>query len=393
MHILHVTPYYSPAYAFGGVVSAVEGLSQALLRQGHQVSVLTTDALTQTTRIRELKPENREGIHVYRARNLSIQLRGRFNLSTPFSMRKLANELIPQVDVVHCHEFRTVENLLITPIAEKYQIPLILSPHGTLTHTTGRSQLKAGWDKFLSPSVAQRFQHVVALTQNELMDVQQLWEQFQVQNTHFHVIPNGINLSTYKNLPDGETFREKYGLQDKTVFLFMGRLHARKGIDLVVKAFQQLEDDNVHLLIVGPDEGMLSVIESFLDNRMTITGYLSGEERLSALAVTDVFLLPAIGEGLSMSVLEAMGAGIPVIISPGCNLPVVAEYEAGLIVEREIGAIFQAMYDLFHNIDKRSAMAENAKKLIENRFTWDLVAKQFGNVYQSISSSGKFMLS
>src|SRR5690349_17601118 len=117
MRILHLTPYYAPAYAFGGVVRSVEGMARALARRGHTVTILTTDALDQQSRYSGDLESVQDGVHVLRTPNVLPRMRGRYNLSTPNLMAKRAEEILPQVDVVHCHEFRTVENLLVTPIA------------------------------------------------------------------------------------------------------------------------------------------------------------------------------------------------------------------------------------------------------------------------------------
>ena len=167
MRILHVTPYYTPAYAFGGVVRSVEGLTRALARRGHAVTVLTTDALDQTHRFMGANDELIDGVHVIRVPNRSLWLRGRANLSTPFGMRAIAHQLIPANDIIHCHEFRTAENLLVTPTAAHQHKSLVLSPHGTLTRSTGRGGLKTVWDQLLSPAVARRFDHVIGLTEAE----------------------------------------------------------------------------------------------------------------------------------------------------------------------------------------------------------------------------------
>ncbi|MEP6989083.1 MAG: glycosyltransferase, partial [Chloroflexota bacterium] len=119
MRILHLTPYYAPAYAFGGVVRSVEGMTRALARRGHSVTILTTDALDQQSRYSGELNTLQDGVQVLRVPNLLPKIRGRYNLSTPNLMAKYANDLLPQVDVVHCHEFRTVENLLVTPIAAR----------------------------------------------------------------------------------------------------------------------------------------------------------------------------------------------------------------------------------------------------------------------------------
>ncbi len=386
MRILHLTPYYAPAYAFGGVVRSAEGMARAQARRGHTVTVLTTDALDHQSRYTGDLDSLQDGVQVLRVPNLLPSLRGRYNLSTPNTMAKRAADLLPQVDVVHCHEFRTVENLLVTPIAARLGKLLILSPHGTLALHTGRSTLKRVWDRLLSSAVALRFSHVIALSQPELADVQMLWPTFGRRRipTTFSVIPNGVDPADFANLSGRDTFRATYGLGDSTVCLFMARLHPRKRVGLLVEAFKAANIPNARLVIVGPDEGMLNTLHSLLDERIVVTGYLGGADRLAAFAAADLLALPAVGEGLPMVVLEAMAAGLPVIVSPGCNLPEVSQYNAGLEVEALVEPLANALRVLLPDTVRRAAMSQAARTLVNQHFTWDSIAVQLESLYQSL---------
>lgn len=385
MHILHVTPYYTPAYAFGGVVRAVDGMATALVQRGHQVTVLTTDAYDHGSRYGGASDEVINGVRVIRCQNVSPTLRGKLNLSTPRGMKKITEAIMPTVDVVHIHEFRTVENLLVTPTAQAMNKPIVLSPHGTLNLSTGRSRLKIWWDKLLSSTVALRIDHVIALVQPELDDVQTLWQNFGRRQfpTQFSIIPNGIQLEEFQNLPSPAAFRTRYGLGDAPTVLFMGRLQQRKGVDVLVKAFQLADIADSHLLIVGPDEGILDTIQSLAadDSRIVITGYLSGEDRLSALSTADIFVLPAVGEGLSMAVLEAMGAGLPVILSHGCNMN---PHDGGYVVDISPDAIADKLRILLTDADLRLQMGQAAQHLIAQSYTWDQIAEQLEGVYRDV---------
>ena len=115
MNIVQLTPYYAPAYAFGGVTRAVEGLARALAARGHSITILTTDALSQTERYTGAFDAVDQGVRVVRTPNRSVWLRGRLNLSTPLSMGSAARDLLASADLLHVHEFRTVENLIVTP--------------------------------------------------------------------------------------------------------------------------------------------------------------------------------------------------------------------------------------------------------------------------------------
>ncbi len=150
MNILHVTPYYAPAYAFGGVTRAVEGMARALVRHGHTVTVLTTDALTPTERCTDPADEMRDGVRVLRARNLFK--RGTLNLSTPIGLRGLLRDLTP--DVIHCHEFRTVENLLLPANCAD---GAVAARHADLRNGAQYGQSIVG--SFIQPPVSAAFQY------------------------------------------------------------------------------------------------------------------------------------------------------------------------------------------------------------------------------------------
>lgn len=382
MNILHISPYYAPAYAFGGVARAVEGMARALAQRGHQVTVLTTDALTQTKRYTGAMDTVENGVRVARARNLSVWLRGQANLSTPLGLNRPARDLIAAADVVHCHEFRTTENLIVTPLAARMGRRLVLSPHGTLATNTGRSTLKLWWDRLLSPAVARRIHTVLTLTKNELNEAQVLWAALGAR-PGFAVVPNGVNEDEFASLDGGEAFRARWGIgEDERICLFLGRLHPRKGVDILIPAFKQANVPNSRLVIAGPDEGMRAQIEPQLNRSIILTGYLDGDERRAALAASDVFALPATGEGLSMAALEAMAAGVPPILTPGCNLPEAAEAGAGILVDPEIESLTVALRDLLTNPARSREMGARARVLIQERFTWDRVAEQLEGVYQ-----------
>ena len=385
MNLLHVTPYYAPAYPFGGVVRAVEGLAVALAARGHKLTVLTTDAGSRSGRVDAPAEEVRDGVSVIRLRNRAPKLRISANLSTPAGLAGMARSLLPGMDLVHLHEFRTVEALQVTPEAVRAGVPIILSPHGTLTLETGRSFLKSRWDQLLSRRVADHLAAVVALTDAEAEDVRLLWARLGRTPPPLHIVPNGVNpADVTPSAPARAGFRRRYELGDAPVCLFLGRLHARKGVDVLAQAFLAANIPDTRLVIAGPDEGMQHRLEELGDPRIVLTGYLGPEERLAALAAADVFVLPATGEGLSMAALEALAAGLPVILSPGCNLPEVEPAGAGLEVEPALEPLTAALRLLLNDHELRMRMGAAARTLVESRFTWERVAEQMEAVYATL---------
>jgi glycosyltransferase involved in cell wall biosynthesis len=392
--ILHITPYYTPAIAFGGVVSAVTGLAQAQVEQGHQVTVLTTDALTFTSRNHTLR-ETINGVNVIRCRNMSHMIRAKFNLSQPPSLWSEFRRIIRDVDVVHTHELRTVENLLIGR-----QRPIVLSPHGTLPYGTGRSGFKRGWDRVFGRGLLRKISAVAALTASEADDVSDVWSALNMPVLPIEIIPNGVAAdfaASVKMIVDqskAQQFRERYKLGSGLVVLFLGRLHERKGLQYLIPAFAQIADKypDARLLVVGPDEGMLGTAQSLvtqhhITNRVTFTGLLQGEDQRAAWAAANLYVLPAVGEGLSMAALEAMAAGLPIIVTPGCNLPEVEQRGAGLLVGQEVEAISAALNMLMESESRRKLMGEAGQAWVRESFTWPAVADRAEALYRRIMRS------
>jgi poly(glycerol-phosphate) alpha-glucosyltransferase len=129
---------------------------------------------------------------------------------------------------------------------------------------------------------------------------------------------------------------------------------------------------------------MRAALEARHDPHLVLTGYLDPHERLAALAAADVFALPATGEGLSMAALEALAAGLPVILSPGCNLPEVEPAGAGLEVPPEAAPLAAALERLLTDTELRLKMGEAARALVESRFTWPQVAARMDQVYAEL---------
>ncbi|MBN1680351.1 MAG: glycosyltransferase [Anaerolineae bacterium] len=394
MNVLHVIPYYAPAWAYGGAVRAATDLTRALAAAGHNVIVLTTDTRSPAARITTLD-EVIDGVRVIRVRNRSNWLRGKMNLSTPTAIRRTARRLITDqaIDVIHCHEVRTVENWRVAPVANALQVPVVVSPHGTLPYGTGRQGVKRGWDRLLGARLLPRFERVIALTGNEADEARAVWKAcgLPLNADRISIVPNGVRIEDFADLPPGEPFREQWNLGSGPVVLFLGRLHERKGLQFLIPAFAEAVQaaPQARLLIVGPDEGMLAVLRALVDahglaDHVIFTGMLTGDDKLAALAAADLFALPAVGEGFSMAVLEAMACGLPVLLTPGCNFPEVVDAGAGLVVPREIDALAHALRDVLTGDERRASMGRRARDLVQARFTWPQVVAQLDDVYRSV---------
>jgi glycosyltransferase involved in cell wall biosynthesis len=394
MNLLHVTPYYAPAWMFGGVVQAVTGLAETQAASGHTVVVLTTDALDRYARI-PVREEVLNGVRVLRRRNWSQRARASLNLSTPRGLSAEVRRLLLEhgVDLIHCHEIRTVENLLVAGHARRLGVPLVVSPHGTLPYDTGRRLAKQVWDRTLGRRLPASIDQVIALTAAEAAEAHRLWAQAgtPLRDDQVAVVPNGVQLTGIEQRHSRDAFRRQWNLGDGLVIVFLGRLTERKGLRLLISAFAELAptEPAAHLLIAGPDWGLLGRLRSEvqtrrLQSRVAFAGPLSGAGKLEALTAADVFVLPAIGEGFSMATLEAMACGLPVVLTEGCNFPEVATAGAGMVVSPAARPLAEALRLLAGDADLRARMGQRGRELVSSSYSLRHVASELDRVYEAV---------
>jgi glycosyltransferase involved in cell wall biosynthesis len=170
--------------------------------------------------------------------------------------------------------------------------------------------------------------------------------------------------------------------------LFLGRVNWKKGLDRLITAMAQLPDAD--LIVAGDDEGYRARLELLtarlgLGARVRFIGALHGPEKWMMFKSAQVLVLPSYSENFGNVVLEAMAVGCPVVVTPEVGLAsVVGESGAGLVSPGDPQALARALSSIFTNPDTARAMGEVGRKLVAERFTWEVVAVQMEHAYQQI---------
>lgn len=211
------------------------------------------------------------------------------------------------------------------------------------------------------------------------------------------IIPHGIDLEPFAHLPPRGAFRQQYlnGF-DGPLLLYLSRLNAKKGLDILVQAMQQVHArvPDARLAIVGsgdPPEFAAQVEtwvrDAGLQDVVTLPGLLVGETKLAALADADIFVLPSQQENFSFAMFEAMASRVPVVISDTFNFaPEVARYRAGCVVPRTADAFAVALLELLASPAERARLGEGGAQLAA-RYSWTAVGKQMERAIEAVVSN------
>jgi glycosyltransferase involved in cell wall biosynthesis len=172
--------------------------------------------------------------------------------------------------------------------------------------------------------------------------------------------------------------REYPGLENKRMILFVGRIHPKKGCDLLIDALLKAagKDKSLHLVIAGPDQvGWQGALEeraekAGMKNRITWTGMLSGELKWGAFYSADVFILPSHQENFGISAIEALACGLPALVTNKVNIWREIESDsAGFAAEDNLeGTIELIERWLSLSDEEKNKMRKKAKKSFYKRF-------------------------
>jgi glycosyltransferase involved in cell wall biosynthesis len=374
--LLFCSPAFLPAESHGGVPYSAFSLCKAMIRAGADVSVITTDRNgDRRLAVATDQWTDYDGVRVWYAKTAD----GPF-LFAP-STRAAMAESIPNADcVINSSTLWMHSGWLAWRAAKRQGKPSLNYPRGLLDmwayrHKALRKQLY--WHT-IGKRILRDATAVVALTEQERRRLRELHV-----TTRIEVIPNGAESATPETTPSRAWLDATYpALAGRRYVLFLGRIHQKKGMDLLLAAVRTLRTrtGQVAFVIAGPVDSAyhsqwqeLIRINGLVDT-LVLPGPVSGSTKAAWLGHADVFVLPSYSEGMPVAVLEALSAGCPVVITEACAVPEVAQTNAGIVINANVDELVSALSDLLENEARRKEMGLRARALAKATFDWDLIA-------------------
>jgi glycosyltransferase involved in cell wall biosynthesis len=389
MKLLCVVPSYWPAFKYGGTVYCIHTLNKVLVKKGIDVTVHTTNAgLDAKTPVNH--QVNVDGVKVYYFSFIKLfESFGSTGWQFSWKMTNTIRRTLKTFELVYVNSIWNYPAVVTTHYCIQYRKPYIIFPHGMLYPYM---LAKKAWKKWpYHRLVVKRSLQNAAAINYTTMDEAEKCHSFLGLDSKFFIVPNGIDLSEFNSLPSRENLRKRYHIAKyKKIILFLGRIHWKKGLDVLIDAYIRLakKRNDVNLLIVGPDEegygekikklirkNGLEYVDNGLgneyyeaDSRITFTGMLTGQAKLEVLAGSDIFVLPSYSENFGMAVIEALACGIPTIISNNVGIhKEVKQNNAGIVTETDVGILQRDMETLLDNESLTEEMAENGKRKVADR--------------------------
>ena len=369
MKVLHVVPTMQPG---GGIPATVRGLVLGLRRRTVHCEIVTASGPKVGY---ESLPV--PGVPVHRFRTDAFS---RVWLAHSRELGQFLPGVSGGFDLIHAHQAWAWTTWAAHRSAHRNRRPFVLSTHGDLDSwvLSYKGFRKNAYRRLVLNRMIRTATALHAVAAAEADGFAELG-----YKTPSFVIHNGIDPQEARRPGSLDGFLSRHPLPvDKQVVLFLGRLHPQKGLDLLAPAFASVvrERPDTKLLVAGPDCGARAVMESALGNNGALdsavfSGLLTGRDKQAALQRADIFVLPSYSEGFPNAVLEAMAAGLPVVLSEQCNMPEVAREGAGFVVPTDEAAVSGAVITLLENPDLRLRMGDKARSLATQRYTWDIAAE------------------
>lgn len=380
MNVLHVVSNLDPES--GGPVEALRGLANAQVKAGLSVGVLAT--WKQGADLRFAEELKTSGVHIRLVGPCYGPLCWRWDLA------RNAYRAVSEFDIIHIHALWEDIQHQAAKSANALDKPYLIRPCGMLDPW---SLSQGGWKKSLYLRWRLRRHIDRASSLHFTTDIERDLTKPLALKSPGIVEPNGIQVHEFRELPERGNIRRKYGIPDEVpVCLFLSRLHPKKGLDLLFPAFAAL-DQPAHLVVAGPaSDDYRATLEAEvsrlnLGNRVHFAGMLRGQEKLAAFVDADLFVLPSRQENFGNAVVEALAAGVPVVISDQVNIwPEVRGADVGGVVALEVKAITEELRRWLSDADLRKQTAHRAKAFANERYDWDAIAQRWIKHYAALLS-------
>jgi glycosyltransferase involved in cell wall biosynthesis len=363
-------------------------MARAIARRGHEVVIMTTDrdaapgeSLTPGAMLHD------DGVTI---RVFAQGWPTRFATSWPLAAA--LDQEIATADVVHIHSLYLFHVWAAARACRRHRKPYLLRPHGTLDPFIRARRAGAkralGWlfqDRVIRDAAAL---HWTAEEEGVLAGASAL-------GARGVVVPNGLDLARYAQLPETGTFRVAHPeIGSRRIVLFLSRLNFKKGLDLLIPGFASATrtHHDLHLVIAGPDDGMEAqtrawVAANGIADRVSLVGMLDHQQKLAAFADAAMFVLPSYSENFGIAVVEALACGVPVAISDKVNIwREISAARAGLVAPTTAESVAAQIIALASDPRAARAMGEAGRRLAQERWDWRAIAARLEAVYRAVAA-------
>lgn len=389
MKVLHVIP--SVAQIHGGPSQAVLAMVKALRQEGVEAEIATTN-------------DNREGlldvplgvqtqyqdVPIWFFSRFSPGLRSLDDFKFSYPLTQWLWQHMEEYDLVHVHAIFSYPSTVAMAIARHKGVPYVVRPLGQLCQWCLEQSAPK---KQLYLSLVER----ANLLQSQMLhftSAQEQQETYQAGFQHPHwIVPHGVSTPTPRPRARQELRQRLQIPEDEFVILFMARLHPKKGLDYLIPALKDLATDRHFTLVLagsGSPEYEAEVKQFIqaagLGDRTHCPGFVEAEEKDLFLQGSDLFVLTSHSENFGIAVLEAMAAGLPVVVTPGVALStVVQEHQIGFVTELEQSAITTTINTCLSNPQVLQEQGNRARLLVEQHYSWRENALSLMNFYRRLT--------
>lgn len=295
------------------------------------------------------------------------------------------------LDVVHTHGIWMYPSVAAIQWARVSRRPYMVSPHGMLDAWALKH---AGWKKRLAGILYENAHLRGAACLHATSEAEAHAIRAHGLGNPICIIPNGVELPTTAATMPGEPAWAVQLPSSAKALLYLGRIHPKKNLSNLLQAWALISsqgegNDLWHLIVAGWDQGdhqaaltELAVALNITD-RVHFVGPQFGSHKSASLNRADAFVLPSLSEGLPVTVLEAWAHGLPVLMSPQCNLPEGFSAAAALAIEPGVASIAEGLHKLFKmEARERDAMGQRGRALAGERFAWAKISNDMCAVYK-----------
>lgn len=311
-----------------------------------------------------------------------------------FELVRYIKSVVNESDLVHVHGLYRFPQSFACWYSRKIKKPYILSPHGSLDpvlfNKEERKLMRRLYQRFFEIENVRKSNKVHFTATDELE-----FANFLGVKKNGVVIPNGIETSDFKKLPDKGFFKSTFEVKQKHFkILFLGRVAWKKGLDILLESMPSIikKIPNVILIIAGPDnegykKALKDIINSLdIDSYVKFVGMLDREEVKKAYVDSDIFLLPSYSENYGITIIESLVCGCPVVISRNVNIhKEIMDNNIGQVIDCDPKDISDAVIAYFNRPDDyKIKHRTNIRDYALQTYDWENSIKKFANLYKEI---------